>query len=87
MKMAAGHILNSSEVELEGQFRLDIDSTAKGLTGRKSTAVVAAQAHIVESHPQFVVIEITCSCGTKTSLKCEYADAKPSTDEQSNQTE
>lgn len=87
MKTAAGHILNSNDVKLEGQFHLDIDLATKRLTEEKGAATAAPQAHIVESHPQFVVIEIICSCGTKTYLKCEYADAKPSADEQSNQTE
>jgi len=86
MKTAAGHILNSSDVELQGQFHLDIDLATKRLTEEKGADAAAAQAHIVESHPQFVVIEITCSCGVKTYLKCEYADAEPSADEQSNQT-
>jgi len=31
---------------------------------------------IVESQPEFAVIEITCSCGTGIYLRCEYAGAK-----------
>ncbi|MHC4748205.1 MAG: hypothetical protein ACYS18_12960, partial [Planctomycetota bacterium] len=39
----------------------------------KSTTSVQPQARILESRPDFAVIEITCSCGKKTNLRCEYA--------------
>jgi len=32
--------------------------------------------NIVENQPEFAVIEITCSCGTKTYIRCEYAAAE-----------
>jgi hypothetical protein len=38
--------------------------------------LVAPQARIVENHPKFADIEITCSCGTKTYVRCEYIDTQ-----------
>lgn len=78
MPKAAGHILKSDDVKLEGQFRLDV-AQAESQTGEpkeQSAALAAPQVRIVENHPEFADIEITCSCGIKTHLKCEYAGAK-----------
>jgi hypothetical protein len=78
MPKAAGHILKSDDVKLEGQFRLEV-AQVQSPTGRpqeKRPALVAPQVRIVEKHLEFADIEITCSCGTKTYLKCEYAGAQ-----------
>ncbi len=78
MPKAAGHILKSDDVKLEGQFRLDV-AQAESQTGEpkeQSAALAAPQVRIVENHPEFADIEITCSCGIKTHLKCEYTDTQ-----------
>ncbi|MGB2808057.1 MAG: hypothetical protein WBC22_09960 [Sedimentisphaerales bacterium] len=78
MPKTAGHILKSDEVKLEGQFRLDVAQVQSQTGGPKeqSAAMTAPQVRIVEKHPEFADIEITCSCGTKTYLKCEYTDTQ-----------
>jgi hypothetical protein len=75
MPKTAGHILKSDEVKLEGQFRLDVAQVQSQTGGPKeqSPALPAPQVRIVENHTEFADIEITCSCGIKTHLKCEYA--------------
>jgi hypothetical protein len=78
MTKAAGHILKSEDVKLEGRFRLDVGQlqSSTSRTKEKSPALAAPQVRIVESHPDFADIEITCSCGIKTHLKCEYSGAQ-----------
>ncbi|GAJ11458.1 unnamed protein product, partial [marine sediment metagenome] len=66
MSKTLGHILKSNDVKLEGQLHLNLDQIESARGGANS------QVRIVENHPEFAVIEITCSCGTKTRLKCEY---------------
>jgi hypothetical protein len=76
MREKAGRVLKGSDVKLEGQFTLDIAQTQKmGLPKRASAAMVEPKVRIVESQPAFAVLEITCSCGTAISLRCEYAGA------------
>jgi hypothetical protein len=79
MTKAAGHILKSEDVKLEGRFRLDVGQlqSSTGRPKEKSLPLAEPQVRIVESHPNFADIEITCSCGIKTHLKCEYAGAQP----------
>lgn len=71
----SGRILKSNDVELEGQYRLGLaQNEVQGRKPAQTTAVSAApQAQIIENHPDHAVIEITCSCGAKVCLKCEYA--------------
>jgi hypothetical protein len=76
MDKVLGHILRSDEVKLEGQVRLQTKQSLRsgGIeSGSLSSAMQSATAVIVENHPEFAVIEITCCCGEKMYLRCEYA--------------
>lgn len=79
MKKTAGRILKSDTVKLEGSFRLDIEQPAPTPANQKSSASTVPQACVAENHPEFAIIEITCSCGTKTHVKCDYTDAQTAT--------
>jgi len=74
MPKTAGHILKSTEVKLEGQVRLDVRHPETSQQQGKIAGPVTPQARIVQSRPEFAVIEVVCSCGAKTLLRCEYAD-------------
>jgi len=78
MLKTAGHIIKGSDVKLEGQFRLDVAQVQSSIGGSQKTtaALVTPKARIMESQPGFAVIEITCSCGKRTNLRCEYAGAQ-----------
>jgi hypothetical protein len=76
MTKAARRIIKKSNVKLEGKFTLDIVQPEPGQPKQPGTALVEPQVRIVENQPEFAVIEITCSCGTGMSLRCEYAGAK-----------
>jgi len=82
MQKAAGHILKSSEVRLEGQIRLDprcLSAQARGYPrqgggGGPDSVGPQPEVRILESHPEFAVIEVICCCGARTYVKCQYAD-------------
>lgn len=78
MPKTAGHILKSHEVKLEGKFRLDVAQVQSRTGGptQQSPPLNDPQVRIVENHPEFADIEITCSCGLKTHLKCEYTGSR-----------
>ena len=76
MQSQIGHILKSSDVKLEGQFRLDVDQNITASTNQKNVTLSPAQVRIVENHPEFAVVEVTCGCGTKTHIRCEYPNAQ-----------
>ena len=73
MGKTAGHILRGDNIKVEGKFQLD--ATQSG-TGSPRTAVVYSgkpSVSVVETNSEFTIIEVTCSCGAKTSVKCEHA--------------
>ncbi len=85
MTNTARRIIKKCNVKLEGKFTLDIVQPEPGRPKQQGTALAEPQVRIVESQPEFAVIEITCSCGTGMSLKCEYAGAKaPEVDQKQN---
>jgi hypothetical protein len=76
----AGHVLRSDEVRLEGQLSLSmLSSKPRHINGADITG--AQTARIVESHPDFAVIEVTCSCGATMYLKCEHTEIGPPANE------
>lgn len=85
MGKVTGHILKNKDIKLEGQFHLDLGQTASTPARKSNVAFVTPQVHIVENHPEFAVIEIICSCGTKTHIRCEYTNVQ-STNQESEQT-
>ena len=66
------NILKSRDVKVEGEFRLDIDQPAEQTPRPQSHAVAAPQVRIVENHPEYALIELTCACGNKSQIKCQY---------------
>jgi len=80
MGKTAGRILKSEDVKLEGRFLLDVAQTGLNLPKQGSAASAPPQVRIMESHVEYAVIEVICSCGTKMSLRCEYAGAQPPDD-------
>ena len=75
MIRTAGRIIKSKGVKFEGRFLLDVTKVGLGSPKREITGVAEPQVRVLENHPQYAVIEVTCSCGTKMSLKCDYAGA------------
>ncbi len=75
MIRTTGRILKSNDVKLEGQFLLDVAKAGSDLPKQQIAASSAPQVRILENQPDYVVLEVICSCGTRMSLKCEYAGA------------
>jgi hypothetical protein len=68
----SARIIKSNNVKLEGTFRLDAGMSRSAAAKDSAALAPAVQAKILESNPQYAVIEVTCSCGTRTQIRCEY---------------
>ena len=79
MGKTAGHVLKGDKVKLHGRLQLDFVQPGSSLPKTKTAVSAAPQARIIENNPEFVVIEVTCSCGVRTQLKCSYAAAQAQT--------
>ena len=78
MIRTARRVLKGQDTELEGQYRLDVPQggAAKAVLQQPGAVKGPARACILENHPDHALIEVTCSCGTKMILKCDYAGAQ-----------
>lgn len=75
MLKTATRILKSENIKLEGRFQLDIGQAESGLPKQTIPASSPPQVRMVENHPDYAVIEVTCSCGSKISVRCDYSEA------------
>ena len=72
MEKTPGHVLKSNEVKLEGRFRLEVDQGVPRQAKAGNVMLAQPQVLVVENHPEFAVMEVTCRCGEKTHIRCEY---------------
>jgi len=74
MMQTMNRVLKSSEVEIDGRCNLDIGHSVSPAQPGKSNAGAAANAKILDNNNEYTLIELTCSCGQKTLVRCEYGD-------------
>jgi len=72
------HILKAAEVRVDAPLRLSLDPAATPSCETSRSAAAASSVRIVQNHPDYAVIEVTCSCGRTTSIRCDYVAATPS---------
>jgi hypothetical protein len=75
MRRSARHVLKAGEVALKGAYHLPVDP---GAPARNQPGAPAASpsVRIAQSHAEFAILEVTCSCGTTTHVRCDYAAAE-----------
>ncbi len=62
-------VFKSSDIEMTGQCQLNSTSgSSPVISGSSSTST----ARIVDKKSDHVLIEVTCSCGNKTIVRCQY---------------
>ncbi len=86
MSKSTGRIIKADNIRLQGRIQLGAITGRTTLPKDKNAVLGPSQAHIVETSGEYAVIEVTCCCGTKTYLKCEYASAQPPAGQKAGQT-
>jgi len=73
MPNTARRVLKGNEVQLAGsrQLRMDLPATPRRAGSQLDS--IPVRVHIVETHPEFAVVEVACSCGKVTYVRCEYS--------------
>lgn len=77
MERTAGRILKNKDAKLEGKFHLEIGKSTPSSANKINVSSTPTRVHLVENHPEFAVLEVTCGCGAKTHIRCEYMKAQP----------
>lgn len=73
----SGQILSSKDVVFDGQYYLDPTRimAAKTKTQKRDSLADPARVCILENHPEYAIIEVTCTCGVRMCLRCDYVCA------------
>jgi hypothetical protein len=74
MMQTMNRVLKSDEVEIDGRCHLDIGRSASSAQLGKNNNSVAVKAKILDNNNEYALIELICSCGKKTLVRCEYGD-------------
>ena len=74
MMQTMNRILKSSEVEIDGRCNLDIGRSVSPAHPGKNNTDTAAKVKILDNNNEYTLIELTCSCGQKTLVRCEYGN-------------
>lgn len=73
MMQTTNRILKSDDVELvEGQCHLDLGHPVSSAQHGKNAVTGTAKARILDNNNEYAVVELICSCGRKTIVRCEY---------------
>ena len=66
------HILK--DIKLQGQCRIETAGPIPPSQQEPETnpSTSPAQARVIENHADYAIIELTCSCGCVTNLRCNY---------------
>jgi hypothetical protein len=77
MHEAATSVIKNDEVKIAGKVRLGSSvprvAPQAGSTGAAPQRTSgASSARIVGTGPDHVIVEVTCPCGTKTMLRCNF---------------
>jgi len=62
-------IIRQAKVQLEDPYVLDLAKVCRG-DGDQEDAPVPVR--VVESDPQYTILEVTCGCGQKTYVRCDH---------------
>ena len=70
------HVLKANEVQFAGSLRLSLEPGASAQAGASPAPSEPARIRIAENHPEYALVEVTCSCGKTTYVRCDYAPAQ-----------
>jgi hypothetical protein len=71
-----GQVLKANQVRFDEPLRLSIDSAAGPARDGSRPSHGQPRVRVAETNPDFAVIEVTCSCGAVTYVRCDYVPAK-----------
>ena len=79
MVQPTNRILKSGDVEVEGQLHLDLGAAVPSTQNSRNVAVGITKVRILENQNEYAVMEVTCTCGRKTIIRCDYAGVAQAT--------
>ena len=78
MEGTSGRILRREDVILDGQYHLDMGQTHinRAKPQQEKAVSTPTQVSILEDHPEYAILKVSCACGANICVRCEYAGSK-----------
>ncbi len=74
MTQPANRILKSNDVEVEGRLNLDLGNAGRSAQNTGHATVGITKVRILENQNEYAIMEVICSCGRKTIIRCDYSN-------------
>ena len=75
MSHSTARVIRGNETVTEEPFQFQIGPCEQPSQPSQAQALAAPQVCVAENTGEHVVLEIVCSCGRKSYVKCEYANS------------
>ena len=73
--IANASVMKAGSVKLGGKVKLELNSDSSHKSPTASSHQCEPQARLTENNSECAMIEVTCSCGQRISIKCNYKTA------------
>lgn len=84
MAQPVNRILKSDNIEIEGRLNLDLEAAGQSPQNSRHVTAGITKVRILENQNEYAVMEVTCSCGRKTIIRCDYSKITQGTDTSNN---
>ena len=69
------HVLKANKVRFEGTCYLGLTPGDGASSDKRTGGSVASRIRIAENHTDYAIVEVVCSCGKTTYVRCDYNSA------------
>jgi len=74
MSNSTAKVIRCDETVTDDPFHFQIGHCGAPSQPNQALSAVTPQVRVAENVGEYVVLEIVCSCGMKSYVKCEYAN-------------
>jgi hypothetical protein len=75
MMKTSRRVLKASKVRFEGTYYLGLTPDDCASSDKRAGGSVASRIRIAENHADYAIVEVICSCGKTTYVRCDYNSA------------
>lgn len=65
-------ILKGDDVQLQGSVQLSGATIQSNPTANSAAQTTGPQVNLINNTAEFAILEVTCGCGRKTQIKCQF---------------
>jgi len=76
MAVKQSRILKNDSITIEGTHKISHRGNNFAAGGVPSGGGGEPRAEIIQKEPGFAIIEVTCGCGQKIQLRCDYTPSQ-----------